>query len=235
MDFQQILKTSRLFYRDHNLDDWRHALPKKARVDRPEEVERAAERAGLTLGFAFPPCAVQLAELPQVIFETATKPASGLPDNQQYHGEPFLADSWTKTANGKVLQRDHDLSGRDEGSYLLLFAAAPCKSAWGRTGRQIRELFDARGWQGLTVPEYFVLQRWLAERHGDHRFFPEPEEENGVHSLWLVDSMDDAACSVALGKNGSINVQACPLTNRDSRRAALAAMVVPLVAAAQGE
>jgi hypothetical protein len=226
MDLQRILKTSRLFYRDHNLRLWRANLPKKARVDHEEEVLKDAAKCGFTHGFAFPPFDVQMATLDELIEETARKPAPRLPDNQQYTSEVILSDTWSKEPNGKILQRADDLAGRNDGQYFLLFSPRPVANAWGRTGKQIGELFQAKGWQGLTVPEYFVLQRHFSELYGDHRFFEEAENDSPVHWLWLVDSMTEAACTVVLGKARGLNLQGCPSGNRDSRRAAIAGRVV---------
>lgn len=226
MDLQRILKTSRIFYRDHNLRAWRANLPKKARLDHEKEVLRDAAKNGFAHGFAFPRFDVQMASLNELIEETARKPATGLPDNQQYNSEVVLSDTWSKEPNGKVLQRTDDLGGRDEGPYFLLFLPQPVANAWGRTGKQIGELFHAKGWQGLTVPEYFVLQRHFSELYGDHRFLEVADNSNPVHWLWLVDSMTETACTVVLGKARGINLQGCPVGNRDSRRAALAGRVV---------
>ena len=41
-----------------------------------------------------------------------------------------------------------------------------------------------------------VLQRYFAEKYGDHRFYEETEETNPTYWLWLVDSMTETACTV---------------------------------------
>lgn len=226
MDLQRILKTSRVFYRDHALREWRAALPKKALVEQEETVLAQAAKSGFTQGFAFPPFALQLATLETLIEETVRKQAPGLPDNQQYGSELVLSDTWSKEPSGKILQRTTDLAGRDQGPYFLLFSPTPVQNAWGRTGKQINELFQAKDWQGLTVPEYFVLQRYFCEQRGHHRFYEANADEG--HWLWLVDSMTDTACTVVMGKARGLNLQGCPVGNRDSRRAALAGRVVPM-------
>jgi hypothetical protein len=224
-EFQPILDSSRRFYRQHHLGDWSDALPGDAAAADPRDPAIAAKH-DFTQAFAFPPFALQMETLERLIDEMARKPAP-VPDNQQYV-EPFLADTWTKTPNGKVLQRTGDLGAREWGAYLLLFAPRPLAQAWGRTGRQIAELLQAKGWCGLTVPEYLVLQRFLCEKHGDHRFFAEPEGDAGAHSLWLTDSMTDKDCAVAVGSHRGINLQACSAANRDSRRAAVAGILIAL-------
>lgn len=230
MDLQLILKSSRIFYRDHQLRAWRAALPKTALVDQSELVLEQAAKSGFTYGFAFPPFGLQMDTLEALIEETVRKPALGLTDNQQYTSELVLSDEWSKEPNGKILQRTDDLVERVTGPYLLLFSPRPVVNAWGRTGKQISELFLSKGWQGLTVPEYFVLQRYFCEKYGDHRFFEEAQEaSHPSHWLWLVDSMTATACTVVMGKARGLNLQGCPINNRDSRRAAIAGRVVPLL------
>jgi hypothetical protein len=230
MNLQQILKTSRIFYRDHSLGSWRAALPRTATVQNEEEVLAQAAKSGLTHGFAFPSFGLQMETLDLLIEETVRKQAPGLADNEQYSSELVLSDTWSKEPNGKVLQRTHELSGREDGSYFLLFAPRPVHNAWGRTGKQIAELFMAKDWQGLTVPEYFVLQRHFCEKYGDHRFLEEGGEHERAHWLWLIDSMTDTACTVVMGKARGLNLQGCPIGNRDSKRAAIAGRVVKMQA-----
>ncbi len=225
MDLQQILKSSRIFFRDHDLRPWRAALPKTAQLDREPEVLADAARQGCTLGFAFPPFELQMASLAQLIEEMAHKRSPALPDNQQFTAAPVFSDAWSKDPNGKILQRMDDLGGRTDGPYFMLFSPKPVTNAWGRTGKQIIELFQAKGWQGFTVPEYLVLQRHFSEQFGDHRFY-EDNEDTRVHWLWLLDSATDTACTVALGRSQGLNLQGCPLGNRDARRAALAGIIV---------
>ena len=228
MDLPQILKTSRIFYRDHHLPAWRDALPKKAQVEQEDIVLAEAAKSRFTHGFAFPPFEIQMATLDQLIEETVRKQAPGLPDDQQYTSDLILSDTWSKEPSGKILQRTDDLGARMDGPYFLLFSPRPVANAWGRTGKQIGELFGGKDWQGLTVPEYFVLQRYFCEVYGDHRFF-EDSEDTRSHWIWLVDSMTESACTVAMGKARGLNLQGCPVGNRDSRRGAIAGRVVPLL------
>lgn len=227
IDFRQALKASRVFYREHNLPAWRAALPVKLTPQGEEHLAQQASQAGCTHAFAFPPFDVQMRALADLIEETARKPAPRLPDNQQYTSSVVLSEGWNDDPSGKVLQRTTNLAGRERGPYFYLFSTVPVQNAWGRTGKQIGELFAVKDWQGLTVPEYFVLQRHFCELRGDHRFYETAEGE--AHWLWLIDSMTETACSVALGKARGINIQGCPIGNRDARRAALAGRVVPLL------
>lgn len=223
LDISFILEKSRAFYKEHGLGDWAEAIPRQGEV---EDASRLiwAEKAGWEESFAFPSFPLQRDTFHRLVEETARKPAPLLPDDHQYGEEPFLADTWTRTANGKVLQREGNLGERTEGPYLFIFSRRPVANAWGRNGRQIIELLESKHWQGLTVPEYLVLQRYYCERDKHHRFILGEKEPRG-HLLWLVDSASETGMSVGTSNQRGINLQGCPLTHRDARRATVAGMV----------
>lgn len=226
-DFPALVKASRRFYKDHDLAAWAKAIPRHPTP--AAEVETLldhADKSGFHAAFAFPPFDQQRQSFDRLVDACARQPSPLLPDNQQYR-QPFLADNWSRVANGCILQRDHDLGDRILGPYVLVFTSAPLTNCWGKTGKQIAEQFQSRGWHGLTVFEYLVLQRVFAEKFADHRFFAEPEDPSG-HWLWLIDSMTETDCTVALGNARGINLQATGINNRESKRAAVAGLVVPL-------
>jgi hypothetical protein len=226
-DFPVVVKTSRRFYKDHALASWAKAIPRHPTPTTDvETLLEQADKSGFRAAFAFPPFALQRQSFDRLVDACARQPSPLLPDNQQYR-PPFLADNWSRVANGKVLQREHDLGERTAGPYVLLFAQAPLANCWGKTGKQIAEQFQARGWHGLTVFEYLVLQRVFAEMYADHRFFAEPEDPSG-HWLWLIDSMNETDCAVALGNSRGINIQATGINNRESKRAGIGGVIVPL-------
>jgi len=231
LDLDGLIRECRRFYRDRNLLELAKGIPKSAVI--PDEASRLlpmAEKAGFTAAFVFPRFRRQMEHLDRIIEEMARKTAPGIPDNHQYR-EPFIADAMLREPNGKVLQRTDDLGPRNEGPYLYLFDPDPNPSARGKTARQIAEYFQARGWQGLTVPEYLILQRWLAERHKDHRFH-EKGEAPDRHWMWLIDSMTEADCAIAMADVRGVNLQAITAGNRDSKRTVIAGLVIPLKKAA---
>jgi hypothetical protein len=44
------------------------------------------------------------------------------------------------------------------------------------------------GWNGLTTPEYLILQRVLCEKHQDHRFDLYSPDVVRSQWMWLLDS-----------------------------------------------
>lgn len=228
LDITFILEKSRAFYKDHELGDWAEAVPRRGELTAAGESRLVwAEKAGWDESFAFPPFPLQMATLSRLVEAMARKPAPDLPDDHQYVEEPFLADGWARAPNGKVLQRDHDLGPRLDGPYLFIFSRKPVLNAWGRSGKQIADLLGSKNWQGLTVPEYLVLQRGLCERNRNHRFLDTEDEPRG-HLLWLVDSASEQAMTIAGSNQRGIQILACPLGHRDARRATVAGMVFPI-------
>src|SRR5688572_28586299 len=123
LDITLILEESRAFYQGHGLIDWAQALPRKGALAAEEEAKIVwAERSGWDEILAFPPFERQMGALDRVGEETARKPAPGLRDDHQYSHEPFLADLWTRTANGRVSQRKNDLAGREQGAHVFVFS-----------------------------------------------------------------------------------------------------------------
>ncbi len=216
LDVADSARASRAFYRRHHLAELADLIPKKPTVS--SSLVEFGIRSGFYCAFAFPGWQALQTHFERLVEQTARVGSDRLADNQQYR-PPVLTN---------VVQRENGLAGRENGPYLLLFSPAPQENCWGKTAGQIEEQFQARGWQGLTVPEYLVLQRVFAEQYGDHRFHEEPLDASGGHWLWLIDSMNENECSAAMSRGGVVNVQAVSRGNRDSRRAALAAVVVPL-------
>lgn len=229
LDLTPILAKARSFYKDHDLSDWADALPHKACTTEADESKLVwAERAGWDESFVFPPFSLQMATLERLVQAMARKHAAGLPDDHQYTEKPFLADTWTKTPNGRVLQRGDRLGVRTDGPYLWIYSRRPLVNAWGRSGKQIVELLDSKGWQGLTVPEYLVLQRLLCEREKSHCFLIGDEEPRG-HHLCLADSATEVKMAIASSNQRGINLQACPLSHREARRATVAGMALSMM------
>lgn len=227
IDLDELVRTSRRFFRERNLLELAKGIPRSAVVrEDAQAMLPMAERAGFVAAFVFPRFRRQMEHLDRIVDEMARKAAASVPDNQQYR-EPFIADGPMKEPNGKVLQRTEDLGPRSEGPYLYLFDPDPHPSARGKTARQIAEHFQARGWQGLTVPEYLILQRWLCERHKDHRFHDHGESPER-HWMWLIDSMTETDCAIAMADVRGVNIQSAPAGNRDSKRTVIAGLVVPL-------
>lgn len=228
MDISKIVAASRSFYRDHKLPAFAAALPKKPLLPAAgADVIAYADRCGFDCGFAFPPFPLQLDHLAAVLEETLLKPASGLPDDQQYT-KAYISDNWDKQPNGKVVQRSDNLGPRADGPYILLLSGSPEKAVFEKNCKQMIGHFEGKNWTGLTVIEYLILQRHFCESYKDHRFFATPLDESRCHWLWLTDSATENACAVAAGSSKGATIYACKIGTRDARRGAVPTLVVPL-------
>lgn len=80
----------------------------------------------------------------------------------------------------------------------------------------------------LTVNEYVIVQRLLAERFGDHRFDDYSADPSGW--MWLADSTDGALTAMGYwnGAKRRIEVAACKTGSKNPRKGARRCRIVPL-------
>ncbi len=124
MDFQHILKTSRLFYRDHGLPSWRAALPKIANIAEPDETRAEVAKCGFDQGFAFPPFALQMVSIQQLIEETARKPSPCSWTINNTGRRSSFPTRGARSLTAKSCRRTDDLGGRAEGPISCSFRQA---------------------------------------------------------------------------------------------------------------
>lgn len=112
--------------------------------------------------------------------------------------------------------------------YVLLLRRDPLSDAdlRGLTAPALRKaLGDA---SCLTVEEYLVVQRLMAERFGDHRFDDYSGDPSGW--MWLADSTDGTVTAMGYwnGAKGRVEVTACKTGSKNPRKGARRCRVVPL-------
>lgn len=115
-----------------------------------------------------------------------------------------------------------------DGSYVLLLRPDPRSDAdlRGLTAPALRKaLGDA---SCLTVEEYLVVQRLMAERFGDHRFDDYSGDPSGW--MWLADSTDGTVTAMGYwnGAKRRVEVTACKTGSKNPRKGARRCRVVPL-------
>lgn len=168
-DLSFAAEASRAFFEFHGLPQLAQAVP--AHVD-PTPLAGPATVLGLDVALAFPPVSVQRAAFAAAVEALAVAPGADLEADQQY-GPPQLDVATLQFA--EVLHRP-------KGAYLLVLSSGPVPpSTRGASAERLRARFDLGRLGGLTPFEYLVVQRYFAERFGDHRF-------DGSHALWLLDA-----------------------------------------------
>lgn len=118
--------------------------------------------------------------------------------------------------------------GRPEGPYVLAIQADPRRDddLRGLTAPAIRKALG--GDACLTVEEYLVVQRTMAERSGDHAFDDYSGDPSGW--MWLAGSGDGARTAMGYwnGAKGRVEVTACKTGSKNPRKGARRARIIPL-------
>lgn len=192
-----VWEHSRRWWRDHGLTGIADAL------GTPPGVTDLPPDDGI--GFAFPPASVQRAHLPALLaLATYDAPAAVATD---------LLDG--------ALDRP--------GHPYLLTLPADRLPEWtrGHTAPALRAELAARGYSGLTVPEYLVLQRQSFDTHGDHRFDSYTGDAPGW--TWLPASTHGPLVGMAYyePRAGHVQIAACKTGSKNPRKGAHIARVLP--------
>ncbi len=179
-NIRETRESSEQFYKEHNLADFAASLPKDIKFS-PESQARIREalKMGFDRAMIVPDVALQTGAIERLANETATKPQTGLSDQEQYT-PPYFA-SGTKTAR---------VDNRPRGkAYLLLYSSGPIPpETRNKTPNQLYPLFQANKWNGLTLPEYLLLQRRELEQNKDHSFDAYSDTAAQSQWTWLLDS-----------------------------------------------
>jgi hypothetical protein len=222
-DPKSALVASASFFRSHELVPLARELP--ATIDLSAEQQGRVEQAlteGFDSAFVFPSVSVQKIHFEAIVKQLATAPAFGLPKNEQYTA-PSVPDLWTlKTSPAR---------NRPAGPYVLMYRTTPFpRETREKSAPDLDRLFGAMGWNGLTVPEYLVLQRLLCEKNGDHRFDLYAPDTSRSQWQWLLDTRLPTGVVMAYWnpKKYRIEIGAAPEGVNSARRGAHPTVIVPV-------
>jgi len=168
-EFNERLTSWKDFYRSHNLENYAQNLPEELILSpKAEQKIREAMEQGFDRMVFVPSVELQLQSTDALIQEMANTPVSGLKDeeNDQYgkHNKPYVDD----TAKASTIRPNSRPSNQP---YILLYQSAPIpQETKSKTYPQLEELFKTKGWDGLTLQEYLLLQRLECETNHDHSF-----------------------------------------------------------------
>lgn len=223
IDLKATLEGSRSFFRAHELGLLARELP--GSITLTETAQKRVERAlaeGFDGAFVFPPVSVQKVHFEEILKQTAASPVFGLPKSEQYTA-PSIGDLWAlKTAEAR---------NRPLGPYLLLYKTAPFpRETRDKKAPELDRLFDSLGWQGLTVPEYLVLQRLLCEKNKDHRFDLYNQDARRSQWMWLLDSRLSSGVVMAYWNPSGCRVEIGPCKEelKNERRGAHPTVLVTI-------
>ena len=196
----------RAFYRECGLETWADAL-----------AESAAEGStidGFDAMASFPPVALQKADS-KALVEAMTRPHPDLSDDHQYRGY------WIRAIEDLV---DCDILDRPDGPYTIWMKSGsfPTETTNLTCSKLIKD-FETRGWSGLTVHEFLVIQRLEAISKGDHRFssYHDTEDHPAGHQ-WLPNARIGKKVFQGywVKKSGQVQIGACSTGSKKPSRGA---------------
>jgi len=195
------------FYRSHGLPEWADALDGLA-------WPAAAGGDGFVPVVVMPPVALQRAQT-ALLLEAMTAPTEELPAEEHYGG--YWVPSVEMVADCEILDRP-------EGPYALCLRDGPFpESTLGLTCTKLVKEMEAHGWTGLTVHEFLVVQRFLALRHGDHRWSSYYEHKGRPPGIqWLPNARSGKKVFQGywVAKSGQVQIGACATGSKKPTRGA---------------
>ncbi len=222
-DPKTSLAASAAFFRSHELVALAKELPPA--IDLGPERQSRFDQAlgeGFDAAFVFPPMAAQKIHFDAMVKQLAIAPAFGLSRSEQYSASS-LPELWNlKTAPSR---------NRPAGAYLLMYRTSPFpRETREKSPPDLDKLFAAMGWNGLTVPEYLVLQRLLCEANGDHRFDLYAPDAARSQWQWLLDTRLPSGVVMAFWnpRVGRLEIGPAPAGANTARRGAHPTIVIPI-------
>jgi hypothetical protein len=220
---RSVLAASSAFLRSHELAPLAKELP--AELTLSGEAQTRSEQAlseGFDSAFVFPSVAAQKIHFDAMIKQLGTAPAFGLSKKEQYTPPAIPEMRTLKTTPAR---------SRPTGCYVLFYRKSPFpRETREKSASDVDRLFSSLGWTGLTVPEYLVLQRLLAEKNGDHRFDLYAPDSARSQWQWLLDTRLPSGAVMAFWNPQAcrLEIGAAPAEVSTARRGAHPTVVVPV-------
>jgi hypothetical protein len=187
---KSVLDASRAFLRTHELGQLAKLLPDPVNLREPGAgrfYQAAAE--GFDSAFLFPSAGAQRTHFDEILKQTAITPVFGLDKSDQYT-QPVIADVQSL--------RIADPLNRPFGPYVLFYRSGPLpRETRDKKASDSRVFFRSMAWNGLTIPEYMILQRILCEKNRDHRFDVYSPDVARSQWMWLLDSKTESGVIMA--------------------------------------
>jgi hypothetical protein len=223
LNARTLLAASSAFFRSHELHPLAKELPGELTLS--GEGQARSEQAlseGFDSAFVFPSVAAQKIHFDAMVKQLATAPAFGLSKREQYTPPAIPELRTLKTTPAR---------NRPTGCYVLFYRTSPFpRETREKSAPDVDKLFSALGWTGLTVSEYMVLQRLLAEKNGDHRFDLYAPDSERSQWQWLLDTRLPSGAVMAFWnpQGCRLEIGPAPAEVSTARRGAHPTVVVPL-------
>jgi len=178
---KSVLEASRAFFREHELGQLARLLPNPVNLVEPGAGRfYQASAEGFDSAFLFPSVGDQRMHFEEILKRTAVAPAFGLGKTDQYT-HPLIADV-------RSLQTC-EVRNRPLRPYVLLYRSGGLpRETRDKSAGDVQTFFASMRWNGLTIPEYLILQRLLCEKNRDHRYDLYSPDVSRSQWMWLLDS-----------------------------------------------
>jgi hypothetical protein len=204
------------FYRDNGLDHWASQLSGLTLPERPPG-------EGFQAVAVLPPLKLQRQDT-AVLLDTMTRPHRGLDAAQQYGG--YWIQSIEALQECQMIDRPEGVAYAvwiQEGSFP--------EETTNQTCSKLVKGFAEKGWTGLTVHEFLVIQRRKAIENGDHRWssYYATELHPAGHQ-WLPNARTGKKVFQGywVQKGGQVQIGACATGSKKASRGAYPCVITPL-------
>jgi hypothetical protein len=223
LNARSVLAASSAFFRSHELGALAKGLPTELTLSAAgQSRSEQALSEGFDSAFVFPSVGDQKVHFEAMVKQLATAPAFGLSRKEQYT-PPVIPEMRTLKAT--------PARNRPTGCYVLFYRTTPFpRETREKSAPDVDKLFSSLGWTGLTVSEYLVLQRLLAEKNGDHRFDLYAPDSARSQWQWLLDTRLPSGGVMAFWnpQGCRLEIGAAPDEVSTARRGAHPTVVVPV-------
>ncbi|MCX6781954.1 MAG: hypothetical protein NTW66_02450 [Candidatus Magasanikbacteria bacterium] len=232
INLESTLLNSKYLYAINNLTKFSDALPETITLSESSLARcREALEQGFDKAIFFPNLEVQLEKvgITKLKQELADKPLpkGTFPDEKDnYSRESYLQNP---------IAENHSLTesaqAKRKNGYLLFYSSNPVpKETKNLTFPEAVQYLKDKNLDGLTLPEYYILQRKEAEINEDHSFDAYNDDADQSNSTWLIDSRAPGGCVRAVWNpdDRRVVVYWSGAGNQYSDLGARPAIVVPL-------
>jgi len=178
---KSVLDASRAFFRTHELGQLAKLLPDPVNLREPSAgrfYQAASE--GFDSAFLFPSPGTQRLHFDEILKQTGFTPVFGLGKADQYT-HPMIVDPQSL--------RLAEARSRPVGSYILFYRSGPLpRETRDKKAADSEVFFRSMKWNGMTIPEYLIIQRLLCEKNKDHRYDLYSPDVARSQWTWLLDS-----------------------------------------------
>jgi hypothetical protein len=191
LNLTEIKQESIDFYNQNNLPEFSQSLPDTISFSKENQQRiREAMQQGFDSALILPDLSTQdQAGIPQLKTKLSDTELPGLQKTEQY--TPSYLES--------PIESQHSIRPGQEtkrqSAYLLLYSQDPIlESTKNKTYPQCEEIFKQNNWDGLTLPEFYLIERKECAKHQDHRMFAYNNNNKESQWTWLLDSHVPDGC-----------------------------------------